>query len=539
MTGADLLAMCQARPVRVETKSMTTKQTGATRSRSQGQIKSNPAKGTGKGKGTGTDAARILGKFANLDGYQIAARGLLGHAVAGDITGNHGTGKGAARLRPARPVGVGLDDETRAAQDFAEWCASAPGRAIIGEQVARDASGWAALQFMGKGAARRAAQKLEELRGVKASVTSREDAAADAVAMVARRFPQGCLALRNFAPGSGRLRVLARIASGAAWQSLSRWSVAGMTGKTGGKGKGKGAHGARIDWRAASSGALEQVAAEDASPAPYAGPEGAARRAACRWVYRVGLVQFRATLADYKPGPLANAISGARRRCRVLSSVLLGQSLFDSCAVHGFDSVAAFVNSCQKSGILDALRADRARQAADGADYDAHRVAMRRFALDAARLSRELRAARSQARGAALSVVGAGGTMRATTSRARRVADSLISPRILRRELSRVVALATWHRDAMRAAMRADLDAFGRILARLTDDEHSLADLRAALGIVDRKGRVRRVSKLDASGIRRAKGSIARRAPVAPVVMLDLRTRYSDKPRAMACAPLA
>lgn len=467
------------------------------RSRSNA-IKSNPNKGAGAGD--------VLGRDVGLNGYQLAALGLTGgHATGGDITGNQGTGGGAVRLRRARAVGVGVDDDTRAANEFAAWANSSPARAEIGAGVRADADGWAALQWLGARAARNASRRMMERRSVTVSRTSQDDAAADAVAAVATAYPRGCLRLVNHRLGSGRFRILARIAGGAAWGSLSKWSVAGMTGRDAGK--------VPVLWSAVFDVVKDCIAA-DLTPLPFEGIQGAARRAVVRWVYRVGLVGFKAALPAGNAGARATAIQGARRRCRVVASVVMGQSLFDSCAVHGFGSVAAFVNSCERAGFFPALRAARARTLADCQAVEAHRVAARRYALDAAKSIRRL-----------------DGWQQATSPVAVSLAKKLFENR------GEAVALAKFHRDAARRAAKENLAAFDKVLSRLSDESCDLSNLREVFRITDKLGRVRGASKIDGAGIRAGKGKVTRRAVTARTVALDVVTRYGA--RAIACAPLA
>lgn len=455
-----------------------------------------------------TTRQAIIGRNPGLSGYTLITSGLLPHIIHGDITG---TG-GGARVRRARAVGVGEDEETRAAREFLAWCGGgeddddwmASKRAEIGAVVMRERAGWQALQTLARNAARNVARRLDDLRGVRPSVTSIEDAAADSVNACAARFPDGCLSLRNHT--GARVRILRRIAGAAAWQSLSRWSVAGMTGR----------NGARVFGQAVFDVVKDTVAADNA-PAPFEGYEGAARRAAARWVWRVGFVQFKASLSGNNAGSRATAIQGARRRCRVVSSVLLGQSLFDSCAVHGFGSVAAFVNSCERAGFFPALRAARARNLGTGAAFRFHRTAMRAAAM-------ALRPfwGRDAARGRGF-----------TVARGVRPFE----------EREGLLARAVFHRDAMRRAAQADLAAFDKILARLSDESADLSSLRAAFGITDKLGRIRNGSKVDGAALRRAKGSVQRPGAreqlqaIAPTVPLDVVTRYGE--RTLACAPLA
>ena len=321
---------------------------------------------------------------------------------AADVTG---PGKGG-RVRKARAVGVGMDRETQAAATLAAWESASDGRAAIGAAVRADVSAWQALRLVGEHAAAGAAWRVEQHRGAVASHTSREDAAADALSALAARWPVGCLAVRNFVAGvvlpardwklassgervraalasGGRLSILRRHAGRAAFKSLASWACKGMTGAA-----------ARVwDVQALTDG-LSAAMSASASPACEFSGERDARRAALRFVFGVGLRDFRAGLAaDMRGSARAAALRAARSRCRVLGNVIMGATLADAVAQSGqaFSTVAAWCNSCQAAGLFPALQAARAAATWHGRTVRAALAAMRAHGLAGAAAVRAMR----------------------------------------------------------------------------------------------------------------------------------------------------
>ena len=413
--------------------------------------------------------------------------------------------RGKVRGKVARAVGVGDDEATKLAKDFAAWCESSSGRAAIGAKLTGDRAAWHALQSLGERAAWRAARRVTEARGANPSQTSRDDAQADAIAAVAARFPLGCMSPRNYTPRSARLRVLAKYAGRGASKSLTTWAVAGMTGDD-------------KATRFCTVSELTPVLADTLSHACATGTacvpsEYGARVAACRWVWRVAVGDFAATLTSENPGARATALASAKSRARVVSNVIMGATLFDAVAQSQFATVANFTQSCTRSGLLAALAIARAKQSGDGAHVEQARIAMRSHALRAAQIIQRL-----------------DGWQDATgrqTILARRLFDAR----------ARELELAIHYRDVAKRAVRADCAAFARIVAGLHHEDCDLSNLRLTLGIVDKRGRVRNGAKIDGAARKRATGDVQTGARGPMVARLTVATRYGTK-RKLACAPL-
>ena len=471
-------------------------------------------------------------------------------------------GKGGCRVRKARAVGVGMDRETQAAATLAAWESSSDGRAVIAAAVRADASAWQALRLVGEHAAAGAAWRVEQYRGAVASHTSREDAAADAVSALAERFPVGCVSARNFS--GRRLSILRRHAGRAAFKSLASWACKGMTGAA-----------ARVwDVQALTDGLAADMAAAT-SPANEFSGERDARRAALRFVFGVGLRDFRAGLAaDMRGSARAAAVRAARSRCRVLGNVIMGATLADAVAQSGqaFSTVAAFCNSCQAAGLFPALQAARAAASWQGRTVRDALAAMRAHGLAGAAAVRAMRAA-----GDAGGPV-AGGRVAVSTVVLRAGAAVVKAPVGVSHLGAVLAGVATVHRpaawrvhrlavpairgtgaaylgqwaaaaesrayhigqavhwrDAARRAAAADLAAFNRVLDHCHSDERDLSSLRAAFGICDKLGRVRNGRKIDGAARRNPSGSVQRDAVPVRVVPVTVATRYGS--RVVECSP--
>lgn len=351
----------------------------------------------------------------------------FGHRVGGDITGG-GSGAGArgavVELRAAGHVaevrkGAGLGDKLPfavkrskvtksrpmvmadgAAQDFAlpvfesradlarhEWETE---HAYLVAEVAGEHELGKRLLAIGRRAGARAARRLLAQKGVAASDTSIDDAASEAVLSVLQHV-RGVDRLTAEQWTRPRvLRVLGLYAARGAQKSLTGWARVGMTGDN------SQAVG-WLDWASmaaevlqeAASGPMQAAGAGAGSGAPGSADD-AARRSAARWVFRVGLGQFRAGLARDMHGPArAAALRAARSRCRVVVNVLFGSSLPDACALASFSTVRKFAESCTAAGFWEALR-DAAETGRDGWHTEPALVAQRHHALEAGKLKREL-----------------------------------------------------------------------------------------------------------------------------------------------------
>lgn len=444
------------------------------------------------------------------------------------MTGNQGRGAGAGRK--ARAVGVGVDADAQRVADLADWLephyaddstaaidtvrAGARARILAELQAARSVGD--KLLTIGARAARRQARRLVELRGVTASETSVSDAAADAVhgVLVSVRRLDKLTPDQWAAPRV--LRVLAMYAGRAAFLSLCRWSVAGMTGDNTFE-RGRGLVEVTPD-----------IAEHEANPDAWA-DHFTARRAAARWVFDVGLRRFAAGLPASQGK--AAAVKAARARCHVVGRVIMGASIADACSAAGFATVKNWVESCKRVGFFESLRAARAASASDCAAVELARVSARSYALQAAAAARALRSLPGSA----------WRTDDTSTQRGRAVASmararAALPRRALIAKLRGAVAWAQWHRARGNAALAANLAEFDTLMAGLHSDKWG--NLRRAMGFVDAKGR--ESSKLNPAGIRAARGKLPRRSPLAPSVVVEVKdARRRAGVRKLACAPLA
>ena len=316
--------------------------------------------------------------------------------------------------KAARGTGRGCDTDRAAMLAIEAWlspllpCSDKPDtarateRARILSEIGREQSMGARLIALGERAAARQARRLVELRGVRASDTSVADAASDAVAgllLHVRRLDKaseqhwrGCGAdasARCACPACGKrarfVRVLAMYAGRAAFNSLCAWSRVGMTGDN---------TSTAATWCEFVADALGDLVADDDTASGAATWDTAgARWRVVRWVFNAGFRAFVATLPAAMRGTArASAVNGARRRCRVIGSVLFGADIASACVNAGFNSAKAFQASCAKAGFWRALRAARLATLADVPGIAIARGWQRAHAIDAAQASRDLRA---------------------------------------------------------------------------------------------------------------------------------------------------
>jgi hypothetical protein len=448
--------------------------------------------------------------------------------------------RGKVQGRTARAVGVGADAAAMRAADLSIWLAPLVGgkvdavkateRARIVAELASERELGGLLQGIGARAAARQVRRLQDLRGVKASATSAQDASADAVAGVlasVRRLDKvspdrwrGCgadLAARCQCAACARaarfLRVLSLYAGRAAFASLASWAVNGITGDSGKLG------GVKVGEFA--TGLADTLAADDGISDALQ-DDGSARWRVVRWVYAVGFRRFVADLpADMRGAARASAILGARRRCRVLGSVLFGASLADACLHAGFSSADAFANSARTAGFWRALRDARQAEIGNLPGVSDARGWARAWAIDAGDAWRVLGSlAGDGVRGAVDT-----GTARALTARARGGLARRMARRAAAREFLQAVAWEYWRKLASTRAAR-NLRAFDGIADKLKAGK--FADLRAATVGKSQGG-------INPAMIGKARGKVSKRAPLAGVVSVTVATRYGS--RAVQCAP--
>lgn len=248
---------------------------------------------------------------------------------------------------------------------------------------------------VGHGCAARAARRMLAQRGVKPSETSVADAGQDAAAAICEHV-RGLTRLSPDRLRDGKLlRVLWLYGMRGAWKSLCSWAMAGMTGDTAQAGRLAIAFpdrnqvpGSADDWQSIAASVLRDIADEDSEDSESV---TAAKSTFVRWVYRVGLFDYRRELEGQgvKGNGLREALRGAKRRCRVVAGVIRGDSLAQACAAAGFDSIASFNDSVRRNGFWQRLAS--ARLANDNSRVEQAKVAQRRFALEAATALRQLR----------------------------------------------------------------------------------------------------------------------------------------------------
>lgn len=413
----------------------------------------------------------------------------MGYLLVHNITGP-ARGAGRGRGQKAGAIGAKLlgDVEDFNAplfehpSDFKRWCdAQTKPRELIerlGAEIRTDRRLSDMLQRAGQHAARRQAAYLFAGYGVKASDTSIEDAASDAVLEVLSRMSF----LSEDWPGdnvsnSVELDTLAtvwRLANLGAWRSLRSWATVGMTGDT-------ASLPLPMSWQNWLCDALVDL--QQAQAEPMGQTERRARFAVCRWLYGVLVQDFRCNVkTEGRRGTyLKQAMDAARRRWRVLANVVFGQTLVDSCALSQFGSVEAFLKSMQQSGAWEALRA--ARLDHECVRVELARIGKRRFALEAAGAVRAIR----QLAGDWPSSGGRWWRDPAKRLAWRRLADTR----------ARCLELAKFWRDVERAHVQANDQAWQRAKVGLYAGK--FANLQTLAGVRDSKA-------INPAFIRRAKG---------------------------------
>ena len=468
---------------------------------------------------------------------------------------------GTVKGKVARAVGVGTDEDFGQAQALAAWLdgptpAASKARAEILATIQAEHELGNRLLGLGRVAASHAARRLVDLRGVRPSATSIEDAAADAVSGMlcyVHRLPSGesIQVERRFdkvRAWSDRLaRVCWRWGFRAAFRSLASWAVAGTTGDN-------------TSGRLAGRGFVEEFTSDLADrlgreswrfdDQVWFGPEHSARMAAVRWVYRVGYRDYCAGLGGAGAGRAASA-RAARCRCRVVGSVMLGAGLADACAGAGFESVGAWVRSCKGSDFFGALRRARARATEDLPAVRASLGAARATAGELATAIRDMRAASAvwappgsafprfvEVPSGTARIVGPDCLVRAglgtvKPAPGRRVicpdqgwrgtgpGQSFAWEQAARRVESARDVLR-FHLGRVRSIRAGALASFDQVLAGIHSD--AWGNLRHLLGHVDKLGREHDAGKLNPANIGASKGKLPRRSAL-PGVRVEIRGR--------------
>src|SRR6185312_10537497 len=117
----------------------------------------------------------------------------------------------------------------------------------------------------------------------------------------------------------------------------------------------------------------------------------ASRQNRARRIHRVAFVRFRNDLKRQgkNSNALRESLRAARRRLRVLVSIVWGASLADACVLAGFESSKAFAQSARAARLFDSLR--EARSESPTVRMELARIGRRRFGLEAAQAVRTMR----------------------------------------------------------------------------------------------------------------------------------------------------
>ena len=451
------------------------------------------------------------------------------------------TQPGAARARAeaaqARADMRGNALSWRATGDTAQL-----GLAIAARDTARQFEIGALLLSIGEQASKAQARRIHELRGGAApSATSKEDAAADACASIVahvRRLDK--LTLQHW-QSERLLRVLRLFAARGAFLSLATWAGAGLTGDN--------TSAARFD------GALVEALTVDlarhlASGGDEVEPfehDTAARRAVVRWVFHVGLYDFARGLAtDMRGAARTQACKQARQRCRVLGSIIMGESFDEATRNAGFSSLAVFARSCKEARLFEALRDARAAAIEDCSAVEFARVGVARWRIAAGAAWRTL--ARLQS---ALDFTGTadgrnvaralGERKRGRNGRRATLAAVSIARRHAVGAFNQALAMRNYWRKVEQRAAAEDLRTFDMVFKRRVADMRESGtvarfdSLLHVAGLRDSLGRVRGGGKRDGATITAARGKVARKRPAVGVVMLQV----GRCKRLLPCAQLA
>ncbi len=272
-------------------------------------------------------------------------------------------------------------------------------RAAIVASVDRDQFAGREILHVATRAARRQGERLEQLRGVRASATSIDEAAAAAVlgivayehelpdgarVTIQRRFDK--VSLERWQDPRFR-RALYLFAGRAAFKSLCAWAYVGTTGDNTHKSTAFGGRGFVDEFTTALADQLSLASWRRDDPVWFES-QRRARWSMARWIYRIGYRQFSRELWGKGAG---RARQAALRRCRVVGSLIFGASLADACAHAGFASVDNWIESCKAARMFPSLREARRAELANLRGVREARQQMRAYALQAAQSIKVLR----------------------------------------------------------------------------------------------------------------------------------------------------
>lgn len=501
---------------------------------------------------------------ATLYQTKVMTRGpRKGQTVRVAVVAKRHASRGRAIGSKARSTGRGLDEVTQRATSLESWlCPLQPftdkidpsrqaQRARIMSEIASEQDLAQRLQGLGQRAARRQARRLIELRGVKPSQTSVDDAAQDAIVGVlehVRRLdkakPEHWLSMRF-------VRVLALYAGRAAFNSYCSWSRVGITGDNTGAGT-------AANWCEFVRDTLDTLHQGETQPGDYTPSDARARRAIVRWVFNIGLRQFAASLpVDMRGTARASAIAAARRRCRVVGSILFGASLTDALlsaggtyavsatgdkVFHpGFASANAFQDSCKAAGFWTALKTARRASLASVPGISDARGWQRAWAIDAVQAVRDLRGLGSAG---AWRDTFSTDTLKAQTVRGIKATARTLQRRTVLDTLRESVTMAQYFKALADKRTRENLRAFERIADGMKSGTYDkLTKRQRAQGKVERPAFAdlsRAVMPRNRKGaqsalIGRARGKVSKPVVLAPTVPVKVQTQYGE--RKLHCVP--
>jgi hypothetical protein len=436
----------------------------------------------------------------------------------------------------------------------------ASARARIVDDLDREHATGRLILSVANWAAHKQARRLFQLRGVTASLTSIDEAASAAVHGIltySHKLPDGSrvtLARRFNKVQAERwqspklINALRLWASRAAFASFSTWANVGTTGDNTINSQSFVGRGFVDEFTTelANQLSMEHWRNDDQL---WFEPSKAARWRVVRWVYRIGYRQAVRGLTGLGSGRTRHA---ALSRCRVLGSLVFGASLVDACAMAGFASVKAWIESCKGAGFFPALRASRQAELVQLPSVRALRASMRGFALQAATATRSMRASAGVWDSASASTlrrvrVRSGASSVQYVPCGYRVTHPASVRSIVGQGVSgsgqaqagfnwlracdareQAIARATMLRGQALDLVASNLAAFDRCMAGLHSDKWG--NLRQLFGMVDKRDRVRS-RKADASMITRARGKVSRKPKLAQAVLVQVGSR------SLACVP--
>jgi hypothetical protein len=448
-------------------------------------------------------------------------------------------GTGAARAR-AETAQARTDMRGNALSWRATGDAAQLRLAVMARDTAWQFEIGAVLLSIGEQAGKVQARRIHELRGGAApSATSRDDAAADAVASVVshvRRLDK--LTLRQW-QSARLLRVLRLFAARGAFLSLATWAGGGLTGDNTAAER---FNGALVESLTVDLARHLASGGDQAEPFEH---DTAARRGVVRWVFRVGLYDFaRGLPADMQAGARAHTLTQARRRCRVLGSVILGATFDEATCNAGFASLKSFAQSCKDAKLFEALREARAAAIENSGAVELARVGAARWRIAAGAAWRTLARLPS-----ALEFTGTASGRNVThpiPKRGRNDRRAIMAARVLARRhavaaFNQAITMRDYWRTVEQRATVANLHAFDLVFARRVVDMRDSGtaarfdSLLHVAGLRDSLGRVRGGGKRDSATVTTARGKVARqRADVGTVAL-----RVGRCKRLLPCAQLA